>query len=1160
MSIDPGNTLVSAFNFGNLSGSSTLTWDQSVSSTDLNDYYRFSLATSSSFSITLSGLSADADLQLLNASGSAIATSDAAGTASETISRQLAPGTYYIRVYPFLQATTSYSLSLSGVGASVDPGNLLANAYDLGTYSDSERTFSDSVSATDRNDYFQIQLAERSILNLSLTRLSADADLELLSSTGSVLNSSFNAGSTSEQLSQILNAGTYYIRVLSFDNILTNYDLRISDTPTVATDDTLATARSLTLGATPLTITDFVGDGDRNDYYRFSLSSGNALNLSLTQLTSDIDLELIRDINGNGTVDSGDVVARSVRAGSNDESITLANLAVGTYFVRVYQFSGNSNYTLRLSTSDPSDLLVDEFVLATPGSDVIGSVSNSNTSDTYRFSLTTPGVFTASISDLSADADIRLISDRNNNGIIDAGEVIAQSIRGSTLVDSLTQSLEAGTYFFQVYQFSGETQYRLQVVIDPPDLAGNTLQEARTITVGTTPVEFNDFVGVNDANDYYRFNLVTASNFNLVLTGLDADADVELLSSDGRLIQRSKRPAINDETINTFLSAGTYYVRVFPDIAGTNYQLRLSTTPATTPSTLISTEFNAGALGNTPLTFTGALNQNNTLDTYRINLSTLSNLNITLSGLSPIAPNNADIRIIRDSNNNGRVDPGEELARSALGVGQNEALNLNALAAGTYFVQVYRINGATAYTLNLRPTPVSGGTRIFSGTLGADTFSYTAGYSRLVFSGNGNVDYGNGSRDLLDLSSFSSLGAIFNYADSNPTTPNDGVLFNPGNGTRLFDGLTLSNGVQVLFEGIERIRFSDRVIDVFFQNQLPNDPLFNQQWNLHMMGVHNTWRFTQGSTNVLIGVQDTGLGTTTNGSIHPDLRSTTILTDNYRDDFSDGIGDTSHGMGVQGIIAAATNNGIGMSGINWNSPVYAIDVLGGERTDRSIANAAQEMINEARRRGTQQRLVINMSLGVPESFDVNYHQDLEQIVRNNRDVLFVITAGNYGHLGRSGIGSPGFLARNNDNVMAIGASWGRTDRDGNSRDPGQRIQYSWWGSQYGDGLTLMGPSEVISTLAINTVQGVQFDYYTDSPSRPDQFNGTSAAAPNVTGVASLVWSVNPNLTATQVRQILSQTAYDLGTPGRDNLYGHGFINADAAVRRAIALGRSSAIA
>ena len=70
----------------------------------------------------------------------------------------------------------------------------------------------------------------------------------------------------------------------------------------------------------------------------------------------------------------------------------------------------------------------------------------------------------------------------------------------------------------------------------------------------------------------------------------------------------------------------------------------------------------------------------------------------------------------------------------------------------------------------------------------------------------------------------------------------------------------------------------------------------------------------------------------------------------------------------------------------------------------------------------------------------------------------------------------------------------------------------------------------------------------------NKFNGTSASTANVSGVASLVWSVNSNLTAGQVKAIISDTAYDLGLTG-NNEVGNGFINADAAVRRALAIAR-----
>ncbi len=64
-----------------------------------------------------------------------------------------------------------------------------------------------------------------------------------------------------------------------------------------------------------------------------------------------------------------------------------------------------------------------------------------------------------------------------------------------------------------------------------------------------------------------------------------------------------------------------------------------------------------------------------------------------------------------------------------------------------------------------------------------------------------------------------------------------------------------------------------------------------------------------------------------------------------------------------------------------------------------------------------------------------------------------------------------------------------------------------------------------------------------------RLSGTSMATPHVSGVAALVWSARPALTASQVRQILQESAKDLGTPGRDNTFGFGLVQAKAAMDR-----------
>lgn len=124
-----GNTLALARDLGLLSSPLTIT--ESVGSSDPNDFYTFSLATDSTFDLSLTGLSADADVQLLDRMGNVIAYSDASEAASEAIRRVLSAGSYAIRVYPY-SGSTAYSLNLAvsapGRSFSTSSGYGLVNA------------------------------------------------------------------------------------------------------------------------------------------------------------------------------------------------------------------------------------------------------------------------------------------------------------------------------------------------------------------------------------------------------------------------------------------------------------------------------------------------------------------------------------------------------------------------------------------------------------------------------------------------------------------------------------------------------------------------------------------------------------------------------------------------------------------------------------------------------------------------------------------------------------------------------------------------------------------------------------------------------------------------------------------------------------------------
>ncbi len=115
------------------------------------------------------------------------------------------------------------------------------------------------------------------------------------------------------------------------------------------------------------------------------------------------------------------------------------------------------------------------------------------------------------------------------------------------------------------------------------DSAGNTLDTARAIGLDSGEIIFRDSVGNSDSDDFYSLNLNNSnSNLELVVNGLSADADVELLAGSGEIIARAANPGNIDESLSVSnLEGGAYYVRIMQvnEAADTNYNLSLSVMP-----------------------------------------------------------------------------------------------------------------------------------------------------------------------------------------------------------------------------------------------------------------------------------------------------------------------------------------------------------------------------------------------------------------------------------------------------------------------------------------------------------------------------------------------------------------------------------------------------
>lgn len=119
--------------------------------------------------------------------------------------------------------------------------------------------------------------------------------------------------------------------------------------PSVGSYDSMAAASNLG-NLTTFSTTASVSSSDPQDYYVFRLASKSNFSLKLTGLKADADVELIKDSNGDQVRQSSEVLAASINAGAHDEAINKT-LDPGTYYVRVFQYSGNTPYTLSLSAT-----------------------------------------------------------------------------------------------------------------------------------------------------------------------------------------------------------------------------------------------------------------------------------------------------------------------------------------------------------------------------------------------------------------------------------------------------------------------------------------------------------------------------------------------------------------------------------------------------------------------------------------------------------------------------------------------------------------------------------------------------------------------------------------------------------------------------------------
>lgn len=300
---------------------------------------------------------------------------------------------------------------------------------------------------------------------------------------------------------------------------------------------------------------------------------------------------------------------------------------------------------------------------------------------------------------------------------------------------------------------------------------------------------------------------------------------------------------------------------------------------------------------------------------------------------------------------------------------------------------------------------------------------------------------------------------------------------------------------------------------------VPNDPLYagNQSDYYDLIDLPEAWNITTGSSSVKVAVTEEVYRHSDLNANLDSVYDCSAKTVNSASSYISGKG--NHGTCCAGVIGAKGNNGTGLAGVCWDVKIYSITTIDEyeEKIYRSVSNFSR-MIQYL---NSQNILITSNSLKYS-------HQNIEAVKQSILDYrgLFISSAGNNGQeITEETSRYP--ISYDCENILAVGAC-----------DVDDTIaSYSNYGEESVD---LFAPGTDIGTTSFDTSTGAE-KYSTPS--------GTSMSAPMVAGVAALIKSVNPNLSALAIKQIIIDTV-DKSDEYSEKCVSGGRLNAYKAVELA----------
>jgi serine protease len=327
-------------------------------------------------------------------------------------------------------------------------------------------------------------------------------------------------------------------------------------------------------------------------------------------------------------------------------------------------------------------------------------------------------------------------------------------------------------------------------------------------------------------------------------------------------------------------------------------------------------------------------------------------------------------------------------------------------------------------------------------------------------------------------------------------------------------------------------------------SSVPNDPYYSYQWHFPLINMPSAWGIQGGGDpNIVVAVLDTGIayenyeasipgpGRGTKSITYvlaPDLEGTSFVQGyDFVNDDNRPNDDEGHGTHVTGTIAQTTNNDYGVAGMAFGTAIMPVKVL-----DKNGGGTVQSLADGLYYAADHGADVISMSLGFGPSVTPENIQPVTDAVEyaSNKGCILVASSGNDGV-----------------DVVSLPAAYPEVIAVGAVHSGDLRASYS----QYGSALEVVAPGgDTADRDGNGYIDGVL--QQTFSEGNPTDFGfwfytGTSMAAPHVSGLVALLLAQDETRTQEEIREILQATSVDLGYSGWDEEYGHGRIDAYAAL-------------